>query len=1201
MKASIKKSALVSAIALGMVGVAPAFSAQAQPQRRAPANAAPAATAPVAGKSLTTKQERVDRAVDEMAASSRETAILNLKRMLKLKRGTPQEATIIWRLADMEWRSSKSYFRVGVSKGDNLAPNSRFVELLEACVAHSTEILTRFPKFKNIREVLIRRGRAFLELKKNEYAMKDYLEYIARYPNEKGTVEVRLMASDLLAEQNQHAEILRILKPVNVNLAGSGLEGQVVEKQALANFNIENYPEAIRKAEWLLRYDRNRGLHKETGGHYDEVLGMVALFYGTAFEKRLAGYSLEQALEYFKKLEGGHSFGKLAHEFMIVMRSKEMQAETLAWKELVLKRMPKAPDTLRVLVDAYDAIINWRDFAHFGAIEQDFDFFFDNNPAVRASAHELEWFKKFKRTLLDYADKTYATLPKKNPNEGDFKVIQGPYLQSLNAFMRISDPKDEMKAKVRFRIGEFYTGVKDWEKAQSAFTDVYQAKLFIVTSQELRDQARLRAMTARYDHFKEKGVIPQSLKAGKLTSAKKALPVDVVEWIKWVDEVASLKTTQPETMDKLLFEANRVVYSYGDIDLAYKRMLHYVGTRPTSKLTPAVCALIIDTLIESEAWVATRTLAIKFQEMPNVAVGEFKGKLVQLERDSHYKITTGVFTMKDYPKAKAFGEEHLKFYPDSKYKIEILSMLGKVSLELKDTEGSLAYMNQVIEIAPNHESAGIAYYVRGTDAEKKFQFKQAFENYLKVFKLHADKLGIGQAYIPNLRKKLFFLGLVADDSKTSDTLLKSPDFCGKEQLGDLRVECERLSALAAAEGDSDKRSAWAFVELGSKAPKEVRAAWYAAALSRGHQIPNSVVISTVEEFLKSFDKVDAMSQMEILSGLQTSIPRLYARKMEIVESTSPISRRLDDLQATLQKRVREVQGLEKVAASLLSLPSAEVKVKVLGTLGAAYAKIADQLRAMPVPKGFKEEETAAFKQAITSMVDPLGQKVAQIGMQSWDVAKQSGIQSPYWDPASDQNFGDAYAKYEINWKPEVAYIDALSEAGKKSVWLEALKRKKIRPMIFFFQVSQTPQAEKLGLDESDKTLLQLATLRTMGLESEAHSFLKDKEPTLKGEALRLGLLTRVYENVISKSFDGIRASRKRFNDARLSDDNRDEAKILALAEMVDDRMTAVLAKAKEEADAAAAEAAKKRTRAADGVSPGPDATSAASPAEKRER
>ncbi len=949
-------------------------------------------------QSLTTKQERVDRAVDQMAASSRETAILNLKRMLKLKRGTKEEPMLLWRLADMEWRSSKSYFRVGVSgaQGDGSRSANRFNELLESCVAHTTEILTRFPKFRNIRDVLIRRGRAFQELKKKDYAMKDYLDYIARYPDEKQTVEVRLMASDLLAEQNRHADILRILKPVNVSVSNGGLEALVVEKQALANFNVENYPEAIRKAEWLLRYDRARGLDKESGSHYDEVIGMIALFYGTAFEKRLAGYSLEHAMDYFRKLEGGRIAGKLSHEFMMVMRSKEMQAETFAWKSLALERMPRSFDTLWIMVDTYDAIINWKAFDKFAMIEKDFDSFFDKNPAFIARAHEAVWYKKFKNTLLEFADKIYGTLPKKDPNENDFKVIQVQYLTTLNAYMRITDPRDEIKARVRFRIGEFYSNIKDWDRAQQAFTEVYQGKLFVVKEPELRQQARLRAMTARYDAFKEKGVIPQDLKAAKLTASasKKPLPSDVVEWIKWVDEVAgSLPTgsktpqieTMVQTMDKLLFEANRVVYSYGDIDLAYKRMLNYIGTRPNSKLTPAVCALVIDTLIESEAWVATRTLAMKFQEMPNVAVGEFKTKLITLERDSHYKITTGVMKQKDFAKAKAFGEEHLKLYPDSKYKVEILSMMGKISLELKDTEGSLAYMNQVIEIAPNHDSVGVAYFIRATDAEKKFLFKPAFADYLKVYKLPADKRGISDGDLPALKRKLFLLGLVSDDAKTEAVIAKSPDFCGGEHAA-LRVECERLAAMTAIYSESDRRTAWTFVDLGNKAPREAKAAWYGAALKRGYQLPNSVVGTTVEELMKHFDKLDAMTQMEVLASLESSGSKLFQRKMETVENFSPISKRIDDLQQTLQKRVREVQGLEKLAASLLTLPSPELKVRVLGMLSNAYAKIADHLQTLPTPRGFKKEEAEEFKTAIGSMVEPLGQKVAQLGMQTWDIA-----------------------------------------------------------------------------------------------------------------------------------------------------------------------------------------------------------------------
>ncbi len=41
------------------------------------------------------------------------------------------------------------------------------------------------------------------------------------------------------------------------------------------------------------------------------------------------------------------------------------------------------------------------------------------------------------------------------------------------------------------------------------------------------------------------------------------------------------------------------------------------------------------------------------------------------------------------------------------------------------------------------------------------------------------------------------------------------------------------------------------------------------------------------------------------------------------------------------------------------------------------------------------------------MVDPLQQKVAQIGMQTWEISKQAGIQTPWWDAESDQNYGPA--------------------------------------------------------------------------------------------------------------------------------------------------------------------------------------------------
>ncbi len=1158
---------------------------------------------PSSTQSVTTRQERMDRVVDEAAVSSRETAIVNIKRILRMKRGTKEEAGLLWRLAEMEWRSSKNHFRVGVSRGGKAESNKRYDDLLHAVVDHTSELLQRFPKFKEIRNVLLLRGKAYEELKQKNLALKDYLVYIDRYAHEPQTVSVRLMAADVMAEFNQHKEILAILRPVDLTKSHDGLVGHVVERQALAYFYTEAYAEALKKAEWMLRYDRSKNLHLEKVSHYDEVIAMVALFYGTAFEKRLAGYSLEHALEYFHKLEKGQAHSKLSHEFVIVMRSKEMQAEVIEWKDLHLKRIPDNYATLMALVDAYDAIINWKMYPKFSAIEKDFDKFFDQNPAFIARAQNEEYFKKFKKNLLDFADKIYSTLPKKDASVADHQVISEPYLTALNAYSRIADAKDEVKAKVRFRIGEFYVGMRDWDKAQRAFTEVYLAKNFIVTDPSLRDSARIKAMTARYDYFKDQGIIPKSLKALPLSASanKKPLPQDVYEWIKWVDEVAAgQNTTTPkavaavnkdpkaapvveanpkETMDKLLFEANRLFYSYGDIDTAYKRMLQYVGTRPDSKLTPPTCALIMDTLIESEAWVATRTLSMKFLTMPNVAVGEFKTKLQVLEQDSHYKIIQNFYKTKDYPKVVQFGEEHLKLYPQTKRKVDIIAMLGKASIETQNQEASLAYMNQVIELSPNHDSAGAAYFVRAQDHEKAFRFKQAFDDYYKIYRLPADKRGLGEKDLGNLKKKLFILGLTSDDQGILKLLGQAPEFCGVDKPDpDLRVECDRFVATQLLKKE-DRRTPWQLVEAGDKATASARSAWYAAALMKGGPLPNSVIKRVIEDLQKSMDKLDPMTQMEVLSSLNVSVPAIFEKKVETVESLSKIDKRIDYLKNSLEKRVREVTGLENLAAAMILLPSPEVRVNVLGRLSQAFLKVAEEIRAIPVPKGFQAEEAEVFKQAMAQLIVPLTQKYEQIGQQSWEISKKFGLKTFWVDALTLEQTGHEFEGLNIQWNERQALLESLPEDFKKTPWAHAVKTNQVRPMIFFYQFSQTPEAERLKMSENEKTVLQMATLAGLNMPSSLVQQAKDKESAIRGEALRMSLLVRIRHALEAQSYGDIKVLRATFDQKGFDDDNKEEARILKLAETFEKRTNEYIAKKEAEAKAQAKAEAEAKSRA----------------------
>lgn len=1131
---------------------------------------------------LVTKQENMDRMVDEMAVGARETAILNLKRMLRLKRGTSEESMLLWRLAEMEWRATKNHFRVGVSKGDQAESNVRYDELLKAVVAHTSEILERFPKFKGVRETLMLRGKAYEELKKKDLALVDYMNYIAKYPNEKQTVAVRLMASDVLADQNRHADILKVLAPVNVNTNLDGMEGQVVQHQAMANFNLDNHGEALRKAEWLLKYDERKQLQNERGSHYDEVISLIALFYGTAFDKRQGGYALEHASDYFRRLGGGHIFGRLSHEFILVMRSKEMHDDVLQWKTIVVKKMPKSFDTLTTLVDTYDAVIAWKEYKHLEYVEHDFYNFFNGNPAFLAKAQTEDNFRRFKKTLLEFADKLYETLPKKDIQPSDFAAIQGPYLKALSTFMRITDPKDETKARVRFRMGEFYAGVRDWDKAQAAFTDVYQAKLFPVPSKEFRDQARMRAITARYDSFKDKGIIPQELKAVALSSPKRPIPGEVVEWIKWVDEVASQDTTQKETMDKLVFEANRLVYSYGDINTAYKRMLNYVGTRPDSKLTGATAALVIDTLIESEAWVATRTLAIKFQKMPNIAVGEFKTKLVQLERDSHYKITEGFFKTKEYAKVISFGEEHIKLYPETKRKIDLIAMMGKASMELKDNEASLKYMGQIIELAPSHESIGAAYFVRAQDHEKHFRLKEAFDDYSRVIKMPPERRGLGEKDIPKLKRKLLLIGWASGDEASQKKIISNDEFCGGGRGTDaeLQLDCAKLEALWSLY-EADKRTAWQLVEQGDRAHKTVRSIWYASALIKGNQLPNSVIQRTLGEFTKYWDQLDGLNQMQVLVSLNESVPVLIAKKRETIERVSQIDHRVDRLKQTLEKRVREVKGLENLAAGLLTLPAMECKLAILTELGEAYGNIAKDLDKYPMPKGFKKEEIDAFKQALGQMVQPLRLKVAALGGQAWAIAKQYGLKTPWVDEQTQNQMGDEYASNPVKWTESKGLISGLTDAGKQSSWLKAVQGKKVSALAFLYQLAQSPEAARIGVEVGDIALLSVASLDAMGLESMVDSSAAARLKTLTGEPERLLYMARLHRAVISQNYEGIKAIRLAMNQHSLSDENSEESTVYKLAEKFEMKFGEMIAQAeaaKKKADEDAAREASEKAK-----------------------
>ncbi|RYZ68949.1 MAG: hypothetical protein EOP09_08580, partial [Proteobacteria bacterium] len=560
-----------------------------------------------------------------------------------------------------------------------------------------------------------------------------------------------------------------------------------------------------------------------------------------------------------------------------------------------------------------------------------------------------------------------------------------------------------MKAKVRFRMGEFYLGLRDWERAQANFSEIYQTQKYTADA-AFKDQARVKAMTARYDSFKDRGVVPKELKAVSLKSAPKAIPGDVAEWIKWLDEVAPTKKVDDEAFEKLIFEANRVIYSYGQVEIAYKRMLYFVGSRPNSKLTPPTCALLIDTLIESEAWVAVRTLTQKFLTMPNVAVGEYKTKLESLERDSHFKIIASYWKGQEYDKLLAAGQEHLKLYPNSSHRTDVLSYMGRSALEQKNTDLSLTYLKEIADKNPTHESAYVAFFIKGQEAEKKFEFVETFINYEKLLLAPANLSNIAAKDIPQFRKKTFLFGLNTADQNVYKQLGEGKHFCGNAKPNDLVIECDRLAAVQSLFNESDKRTGWDFVGIADRAPKESRAIWYASALVRGAKLPTPVIVRSIEEFTRTANSLDPMSQGIALFSLRRSIQKIVDAKIATVETESKIASQLEQLKGSLEKRVRDISRVESLASAMISIPDPETKVVVLGRLAKVFKTLATELTNLPPPRGLKPEEIEQLKLTLAQVIQPIEAKSDQIGMQAWEIASQVGVPSPYTPADKRENY-----------------------------------------------------------------------------------------------------------------------------------------------------------------------------------------------------
>lgn len=302
-------------------------------------------------------------------------AIEALQSILKKKKGTPQEADYLNRLAELYMRKSKSgrFFDIQRDNKSKVMssfpiPDEKGVDSIKKALDVYNKILKDFPKFDEYDSVLFNSAFALQQLNQKKQSEINYKRLIESYPQSKLMTDSLIALGELLYDQGKFKEAQIYFEKIE-NYPESKVYSYGLYKLAWTNYNLKQSDKAISKLKEVIAKNPANDDGSNKKGYYlrKEALRDLVLFIGevhdahelyTIFKKLTTDEELGQAMFDMAKLYDSYSKLKDIHIFLnefikkeennsFVVRSHLLLAdtfETLKKRDLVIEHFSKAAE-----------------------------------------------------------------------------------------------------------------------------------------------------------------------------------------------------------------------------------------------------------------------------------------------------------------------------------------------------------------------------------------------------------------------------------------------------------------------------------------------------------------------------------------------------------------------------------------------------------------------------------------------------------------------------------------------------------------------------------------------------------------------------------------------------------------------------------------------------------------------------------------
>ena len=1047
--------------------------------------------------------ERVERDVDQAALDAQSRATFQLVELLKRYKGSATEPDLLGRYADALEETAAIEFRIAHGrahrKGKPLDLTNYHRTLKRAIEAWSEEIV-KFPSRPTIPEAYFGRAKSEEELGLKELAERDYELLVRKFPESRVSVSATMSLADLAIEKGEHAKAIQELSTIETRTDDPHYP-LALYKIAWAYYNLRNVSRALAYLEKNISYyHQHRNLPGSTisdSALQENAFLDSAIFVFEGFEQKDSRFVLSEVFPYFVSLKPGAVLEKMALRYAKLLRTHGHREALVAWKDICLAHQNTIGEVTRkeILLTVFQDQLNQRNYAE-----------------LVQTAHEMAGYG-LQAPLLETADLLQKEIVK-NKNADGVGVLNAAAAGIYDAFTRSVSPQDPRLAKIHYNLGESLFETKNYEAAADNYRWIGEHAKNVPVEASLLKDAGEKAIAARYEVLRVKGLIPKELEAKALVTgssthsgADNALQL---EWMSWVD---SARATAPGSVPNFYFEANRCLYSRGEVSRAVARLEDFAVHNPLSPFAIPSASLVLDTAIAGENWVLLKQKIEVFQTIAEWKGSDFSRRLSSQGADVATKIANRNYKDGHFGLALNQAEEAMKKNGERQ---DLMILAGDSAVAMQMPEKAAQYFTRLIE-SP-HAGVGSsdvqakALLARARlyeSGEGSFQFQKAAADYRRYLSLSGVlAANVSSEQRSDLKKRILLLSWLSSDSALLAKMLSDPGVC-------IDAECDRYHALEMLSQLEHSTPSKALTEHAfSRARKgfsENFGIWAAITLSGAQHLGFRDRSLALEILGSHWKELDPLVASTLLPLVNRSVPLALELNRRSVSEIAPLIGATGRTERYIQDRMFRIHEFEAAATQAARLPWARIQALALNQTAEVYLDAAKSLQDARLAQPFEEKgqdlRGKAFEVASKAAID--GEAFDRISSSFFTdnptQAKALKSSQPYSHPRVLDLFTmDAFG---VSATPHDGELVAKK---LRDAWELAVRAHEWQRVGFFLRFG----AEKSILSPGLLALMQATSWAAMGAQSEGLRVLSSARAALP-EKTRLNVTLYLMANYLA--------------------------------------------------------------------------------------